>query len=197
VKFNQANNHAQRNKYYEKIISGFRARIETLDPEKFDFYKKWYYSAIRSLLGYYPFNGDYEKLAKQLNPAITPGQARKAIQLLKRLGLIEQKEDGYYHLKDRMITTGGTVKSVAVTNFQQETMLLAREALGRFPRNQRNSATLTLGLSEQGYRAVEERLAVLRKDLFEIARFDKGINRVVQVNLHAFPLTRLQEEKNT
>jgi uncharacterized protein (TIGR02147 family) len=195
VKFNQAKSHAQRNKFYQMIIARFRTRIATLDPEKFDFYNKWYISAVRSLLGYYPFNGDYEKLAKQLNPAITPGQARKAIRLLRRLGLIEKKDDGYYHLKDRMITTGGSVQSVAVTNFQQETMELAKEALSRFPRNQRNSSTLTLGLSDEGYRAVEEKLAGLRKDLFEIAKFDKDINRVVQVNLHAFPMTRIQKDK--
>ena len=195
VLFDQAKTHRAKNEYFRKLVSGFKTRMQSIGPDKYDFYSAWYYSAIRSLLSYYPFNGDYRKLAQQLSPAITPGQAKKAIELLERLSLIVKKDDGFFHLTDRIISTGDSVDSVALINFQQATMDLAKEALEQVPREQRDSSTLTLGLSREGYRAAVAKIAALRKDLLDIARFDRNIDRVLQINLHAFPLTKNYKER--
>jgi len=194
VRFDQARSHREKNESFKKLTLKFKTRIRHIGPDKYDFYSTWYYSAIRSLLAYYPFTDDYKKLGQQLIPAITPGQAKKAIELLKRLSLIAKKEDGFYHVTDRIITTGDSVDSVALINFQQATMDLAKEALDRFPKEQRDSSTLTLGLSEDGYRAAIAKIAALRKEILDIARFDKKIDRAVQINFHAFPLTRIRKE---
>jgi uncharacterized protein (TIGR02147 family) len=190
VRFNQAKRAKARADLYARIQDGFKADVKALALDQFEYYRKWYYSAIRSLLGYHPFRGDFAELARQLEPAITPAQAKRAIALLEGLGLIARKEDGLYHLTDRLITTGESFVSHAVIEFQRETMDLAKEALETFPKAERSASTLTLGLSEAGYKAMTEKLAALRKELVEIARFDQGIDRVIQVNLHAFPLTR-------
>ena len=195
VQFDQAKTHRTKNENFQKLVSRFRTRIRHIGPDKYDFYSAWYYSAIRSLLAYYPFNGDYKKLARQLTPAITPGQAKKAVELLERLSLVVKKEDGRYHLTDRILSTGDSVGSVALANFQQATMDLVKEALERFPKNERDSSTLTLGLSEEGFRAASKKIAALRKELLDIARFDRKIDRVIQVNLHAFPLTKIATGK--
>lgn len=195
VRFNQAKTHRAKNDDFQKLASRFKTHIGHIGPDKYDFYSAWYYSAIRSLLSYFPYNGDYKKLAQQLTPAITPGQAKKSIKLLERLSLIVKKEDGYYQLTDRIISTGDSLDSIALVNFQQATMDLAKEALERFPKERRDSSTLTLGLSEEGYRASVAKIAILRRELLDIARFDRQIDRVVQVNLHAFPLTKTSGEK--
>jgi uncharacterized protein (TIGR02147 family) len=195
VRFDQAKTHRAKNDNFKKLSSRFKTRIRHIGPDKYDFYSTWYYSAIRSLLGYFPFTGDYKKLAEQLTPAITPGQARKAVELLDRLSLIVKKEDGCYHLTGRILSTGDSVDSVALINFQKATMDLAKEALEKFPKERRDSSTLTLGLSKEGYRAAVGKIAALRKELLEIARFDRQIDRVIQVNLHAFPLTKIAKEQ--
>jgi uncharacterized protein (TIGR02147 family) len=194
VRFNQAKRAKERAELHGQIQDGFKAEAKALALEQFEYYRKWYHSALRSLLGYYPFRGDYAELARQLEPAITPAQAKRAIALLEQLGLIARKEDGLYHLTDRLITSGESFVSHAVIEFQRETMDLAKDALEAFPKARRSASTLTLGLSETGYKALEEKLRVLRQDLVELARFDKEIDRVIQVNLHAFPLTRKRKE---
>jgi uncharacterized protein (TIGR02147 family) len=194
VRFDQAKTHRLKNEKIRNLTFRFKNRIQHIGPDKYDFYSAWYYSAIRSLLAYYPFNGDYKELGRQLTPAVTPGQAKKAIELLERLSLIVKKEDGYYHLTDRILTTGDPTDSTALVNFQQATMDLAKEALESFPKNCRDSSTLTLGLSKEGYRAAVEKIAALRRELLTIARFDRQIDRVIQVNLHAFPLTKIARE---
>ncbi len=193
VQFNQAKNATTRAELHRRIQDDFRVEAKSLALEQFEYYQKWHYSAIRSLLGYYPFRGDYVDLAKQLDPPITPAQAKRAIKLLEALSLILKKEDGLYHPTDRPITTGESFASHAVIRLQRETMDLAKEALEAFPRAQCSGSTLSLGLSEAGYKALEEKLRILRQELVQIARFDKDIDRVIQINLHAFPLTKLPE----
>ena len=128
-----------------------------------------------------------------LNPAITAAEARKAIGLLERLGFIERTSESGFTLKERLVTTGDEVRALAITNFQLTAMDLAKRALVAIARPERHSATYTLGLSESGYRLAKEKLDALGRELMEIARLDAGINRVYQVNLHAFPLTKARK----
>lgn len=190
VLYSQAKTSIQKNLLFRMLTKEFKTRIEHIGPDKYEFYATWYYSAVRSLLSYYPFAGDYKKLAGKLVPAITPGQAQKAIQLLEKLALIRKREDGFYHVTDRLITTGDTVEAFAVANYQKATMDLAKDSLDRFEKPDRSSATLTLGLSEAGYKAIKEKLDVVRREIMEIANYDKQIDRVIQINMHAFPLTK-------
>lgn len=190
VAYNQAKNAQQRIEWHAKLAKRFKPQIHSLDLDQFEYYRHWYYSGLRALLGFYAFHGeDYARLGRQLYPSITPAQARKGIRLLLKLGLIEKREDGCIHPLDRLITSGNVPVNHAVIAFQRETMDLAKEALEKVPRDQRSASTMTLGLSLQGYRAVEEKLKTLRQDLMEIAKLDIGIDRVVQINLHAFPMT--------
>jgi uncharacterized protein (TIGR02147 family) len=195
VRFNQAKTHREKNEYFKKLTTGFKTCTQQVRSDKYDFYSTWYYSAIRSLLGYYDFKGDYKKLAEQLSPAITPGQAKKAIELLERHSFIIKKEDGSYDVTERLLSSGDPADPLALINFQQATMDLAKEALERFPKKQRDSSTLTLGLSPDGYRMAVEKIAALRRELLEIARYDHQIDRVIQINLHAFPLTKIVKER--
>jgi uncharacterized protein (TIGR02147 family) len=194
VRFNQAKRATRRAELHQRILEGFKAETRPPALERFEYYRKWYYSAVRSLLGYFTFRGDYADLAKQFEPAITPAQAKRAVGLLDKLGLIQRKEDGLYHPSDRLIASGGVSEEAAVSHaliqFQRETMDLAKEALESAPGAKRSASTLTLGLSDAGYQTLEEKLRILRLEMAEIARSDKGPDRVIQVNLHAFPLTR-------
>jgi uncharacterized protein (TIGR02147 family) len=190
VRFNQAKRASQRAEFHGRILEEFKAEVKALALDQFEYYQKWYYSAIRSLLGYHPFNGDFADLARQLEPAVTPAQAKRAVRLLEDLGLIARADDGGYRLTESLIPSGDAFISHAVIRFQRDAMDLAKESLESFPNDWRSGSTLTLGLSEAGYAALVERLKKLRQDLVEIARLDPDIDRVVQVNLHAFPLTR-------
>jgi uncharacterized protein (TIGR02147 family) len=195
VLFEHARSREQKNRIFNELSAKFKTRISHVGADKFDFYSTWYYSAVRSLLSYYPFTGDYKDLARQLNPAITPGQAKKAVALLERLSMVKKDGDGTYRLTERMISTGDAVDSLGLINYQRSTMDLAKDALDRYTKQERSASTLTLGLSKKGYAAIVEKLAGLRADLMAIAQYDTKIDRVIQVNVHAFPLTRSPKEQ--
>lgn len=194
IKFNQAKKASLRVEYHLQLKKDFRGKPKSLDLDHFEYYQKWYYSAIRALLAYYPFSSDYAELGKQLEPAISPPQAKRSVNLLLSLEMIYLNDDGFYHVSKKAITSGEDFIPHAVIQFQKQTMDLAKTSLESIPRNQRNASSLTLSLSKKGFEATAQKLKTLRADLTEIARFDQDTDRVIQINLHAFPLTKLAKE---
>ncbi|MDD5674617.1 MAG: TIGR02147 family protein, partial [Chitinivibrionales bacterium] len=67
---------------------------------------------------------------------------------------------------------------------------LAKEAIDRFPRQERSMSTLTFSISEQGYKSISERLAMFRREVLEIAKADKNRDRIYHMNFHMFPLSK-------
>ena len=190
VAANQARTHVDRSRSTEKLLSVKNVRVKTVEKAQFEFYKKWYYSAIRSLLEYHAFDGDYEKLGQALSPPITAAEAKKAVKLLLKLGMVITSADKRMTLSDLLITTGAGHQSVAVINYQLAAMDLAKRAVQELPRERRSAVTLTLGVSAEGRRRILERVEALRKELMDIAAGDTDIDRVMQINVHAFPLTQ-------
>ena len=173
-----------------------KSKVHELTAVQYMYFDKWYNVAIRELLNYFPFRGDYQQLAKMLNPPISPIEAKKSVALLKRLGLIEEKEDHTYRVTNKTITTVPHIPLVAVHNFQIATMDLAKEAIDRISREKRSISTLTLSLSKEAYKEIEDKLAIFRREVLDLVKHDKNrINRVYQFNFQIFPLSKERDTK--
>ena len=167
------------------------------DSTKYEYYNKWYYSAIRALVNIGNFRDDeanYKKIAGILDPRIQPDEAKRALALLERLDLVEINEDGYFFIPDTAITTGDLKPNTNVTllnviNFQKEVMALANESIDRFGIEHINLSTLTLGISKATVTAIKEELAVLRNKIVMLAGKDRAADRVFQLNMQFFPMS--------
>lgn len=194
VCFNQARTIEERNNYYKELIALQKLRdVHTVKANQYDLYSTWYNSAVRSLIGMHLFKataGDYERLAAMVSPPITASQARKSVQLLEKLGLVKAAENGTFELTSSAITTGENIRSLAVANFQQETMRLAQEAMDRYPRDERYIGTATVGVSAAAFKRIKQILIDTSDKVAEIANADADADRVYQVNLQAFPLSK-------
>ncbi len=195
VMYDQSKQHDRKKYYFERLLAMRKSKVHQITADQYEYFDNWYNVAIRELLNYFPFRGDYQELAKKLNPPITPKEARKSVELLLRLGLIEEKEDHTYRVTHKTITTVPKVPLVAVHNFQHATMDLAKEAIDRFPFEKRSVSTLTLSLSEEVYKTIEEKLAIFRRDVLDLVKNDmKRIDRVYQFNFQIFPLSEEQDQ---
>ncbi len=194
VYYGQAKSHSEKKRHFEKLISmrGMKPRI--LDAGQYEYYSKWYYSAIRELLGQYRFNGDYRALSRRIVPNITPKEAGEAIELLEKLELIERRADGSYERLDRIISTGYAAEALAINNLQIEMMELAKESIDRFPKGKRNLSTLTIGVSGREYERIVEELRGFRRRVLEIAGGADVPDRLYQMNFQVFPLTELPND---
>jgi uncharacterized protein (TIGR02147 family) len=190
ILFGKAKSNSEIASYFEKLLHFSETKSTTVDADKYEFYKKWYYSAIREILGFFRFNGDYKALAEMVTPAIKPLEAKKSVELLIRLGLIVKNENGEFTPASRFITTGEQWKSIAIRQFQEETIRLASAALDSVPKEERDISTVTVSLSHDGFEEIRELLKQFRRQVFEIAEKERNANRAFQVNLQLFPLSK-------
>jgi len=195
VQYEQAKQHMQKRFYYEKLLAMRSSSVARLAADKYEYLQKWYYVAIRELLNFFPFKGDYVDLARRVRPYIKPSEAKAAVELLERLELVRRRDDGYYELTDKTISSYPEVPLVAVHNFQLAMMDLAKESIDRFPREKRSVSTLTMSVSAGTYKAVEEKLAQFRREVQEMVEKDPAeADRIYQFNFQIFPLADIRED---
>ena len=193
VLYDQSKQHAQRRYYYEKMLSMRKGKVHRLAADQYEYFNKWYHVAIRELLNFYPFKGDYADLARRVRPYIKPSEAKAAVDLLLRLGLVRKKDDGTYELTEATVTSVPDVPLVAVHSFEVATMDLAKEAIDRFPRNRRDISTVTLSISAQTYEQIHEKLAAFRREMLDMAKNDPHeVDRIYQFNFQIFPLADIR-----
>lgn len=197
VLFNQAKNHQDKKRYFEKMMSFKEAKVKTVSAEQYEFYDKWYYTAVREVLNFYPFSGDYTELAKLVTPPISSSEAKQAIDLLERLKLISRNESGIYTLTDALITTGYGVQSVCINNHILNTLDLAKTAIDRFNRDERNFSWVGLSVSDKGYQAIIEELRAFRRKMMSIVDQDKDPDRAYLFNFQVFPLSKRYKKKGS
>jgi uncharacterized protein (TIGR02147 family) len=195
VDFNEARTVEEKRIFFERLLALRKPDVHQVQASQFEFYSKWYYSAIRELIGIVPFRGDYAALARGLDPAIRPEQAEKAVRLLKELQLIVKDPQGRYRQAQPLITTGPEVESVSVAQYQIASMDLAKEAIDRHEASVRDMSTLTLSLSAEGFAVLKEEIVSFRKKLLALERNFEAPDRVYQLNMQFFPLTKLPAEQ--
>ena len=189
VKFCQAKSERERLAEYNVLVKLRSGRMREVPKAHYVFYEEWYFSAIRELLRFFPFTGDYHALSRTLEPPITVHEAKRAIGLLLRLGLIDKIGDAYV-VRDDSISTGERWHGTAVQRFHHDTLVKAIEGLNRIPRKERDYSTMTMCYSADGYKKVRELLKRTREEMTRIEDADRERNRVYQINMQLFPLSK-------
>ena len=193
VKFNQAETTEERNAAFEEMQSvlkvvRFAEKQHLLGHAQYMVYSHWRHLTIRSLIGMYGFDGDYEALAKQVHPHITADEAKKSVKLLEDCQLIKKGKDGKYVLTDNAITTGDRTSRLALRGFHQHCLKLAADSIDRDPPGSRHISGLTLGISQEGYERIVERINAFRKEIALIAEEDESADKVFQLQFALFPV---------
>jgi uncharacterized protein (TIGR02147 family) len=194
VQFNQAKTHSEKNHYYEKLGVFRKSKSKVIVQDEFEIFDKWYYVAIREMLAFHPFKGDFQGLGRKLIPSITATEATKAVHLLERLGFIKKNAQGGYQKADLVISTGTEWQAMSVAGFQLQSLELARRAFENMPREARDISTLTLSISAEVLEQVKARIKKCREEILELSRDERGADRIFQLNLQFFPLSRIDSE---
>jgi uncharacterized protein (TIGR02147 family) len=200
VSFNQSKNLRERNYFFDKLNSiksnqqGTATMRETR-KEQYEFYAAWHISVIRSLIDMHGFKNDYNRLAKDVFPAIKPKEAKKAVLILEKLGMIKKKKNGSYAVTEKTITAGREIVQLGLQNFHLQTMELAKRALQELPREKRNISGLTLGISANTYNEMCKEIEAFQTRLLAMAEADCNAANVYQLNFNFFPVSNTHHEK--
>lgn len=193
VKFNQAETTEERNGAFEEMqavlkVVRFAEKQHLLGHTQYMVYSHWRHLTIRSLIGMYGFDGDYETLARRVHPRITAEEAKKSVKLLEDCQLINKNKNGKYELTESAITTGDRTSKLALRGFHQQCLKLAADSIDRDPPGKRHISGLTLGISQEGYERIVERINAFRKEIALIAEEDENADKVFQLQFALFPV---------
>jgi uncharacterized protein (TIGR02147 family) len=190
VQFNQAQDHEEKRHFFEQLLSMKQTGGKNLVPKQYELFSTWYYVVIRELLNFYPFYGDYKELASKIVPPIKETEAKKAIAILEKLGLIMKNPQGCYEQTDAVITTGDVWSSFAIEQFQIATAALAGQVIKATPKKERDISTCTLSISAKTLETIRERTKQFRKEILELARSDNFADQIYHLNIHLFPVSQ-------
>jgi uncharacterized protein (TIGR02147 family) len=191
IKFGQAKTIEDKVHHLEKLKS-FHSSVSVcgLADEQFEYFSKWYHPVIRELVTMVKFDGDFDKLAALVNPPITGNEARESIELLQKLNLVENDENGKFIATSRFLTTDGmNTGTLAVRNTQKTMAQLAARAIDVMPSENRDISGVSISISDKSLPAIREELQKCRRRIFEIAAADKECDTVYRLNLQLFPLS--------
>jgi uncharacterized protein (TIGR02147 family) len=189
VRYNKAKTPSEIKLYFEQLISLRACRARPVEEFQYAFYQKWYHSAIHALLSIYEFKAGFKKLASLLTPSITAKQAQESVRLLTRIGMIKRGEDGVYRPADSFVTSGVRWQSVAIRDYQRETINLSAQSIDRHPKEIRDISTITVALSSKDLPEIRERVRQLRQSILTMENAH-GADTVYQINIQVIPLTR-------
>jgi uncharacterized protein (TIGR02147 family) len=197
VSFNQAKNLRERNYFFEKLntIKSNRQGLSTIyetRKEQYEFYASWYISVVRSIIEMHKFKDDFHRLAKSVYPAIKPKEAKKAVIILEKLGMIKKQKDGFYKVTDKTITTGKEITQLGLQNFHLQTAGLAEKAIQELPKDKRNISGLTLGISKKMYDTMCKEIEDFQAKLLSMAEADNEADNVYQLNFHFFSVSNVK-----
>jgi uncharacterized protein (TIGR02147 family) len=194
INFNKAKSESQIKLNFEKLCSYKSLGKQRLEKFQYEYYTKWYYAAIRSLVGIYRFSGDYEALAAMLTPQISVREAKNAIRLLEKLKLIRKEPSGEYRPTDAFVTTGESWHTLAVKDFQRETIRLAGESLTRHDKEERDISTVTVAINKNDLAEAKEEIAAFRETILKLASDSSDPDGVYQLNVQLFPMAKARRD---
>jgi uncharacterized protein (TIGR02147 family) len=190
VEFNQAKTATERNRSYERLASFRRYRqVQKLELAHAAYHSTWYLPAIRELCASPAFREDPEWLAGVLRPAITPNEAKHALELLLELGLLERAENGRLRQSSPVVSTGAQTRHMNIRNYHVEMLRRATAAIEGVPASERDISSLTLCLGPDGLERFKQRIAEFQRELIELAERETDRSQAVQVNFQLFPLS--------
>ncbi len=197
VLFNQAATTDEKTRFYRRMAKsrGYR-QIKQLEQDQFEYFSHWYYPAIRELVTLEGFRSNAAWISEALEPEVPMAKVLKAIEVLKRLKLVEEEKGGSLRAVDRTVTSGNETTSVGVRSFHQQMGNVAISAIDRVPARERDIGGVMFALPASRFHEVKERIQQFRKELLELVdNYSDPKDRLYQLNLHLFPISRKRREK--
>jgi uncharacterized protein (TIGR02147 family) len=150
----------------------------------------WYVPAVRELAARSDFVADPRWIARQLLPPIATAEAARALETLEEVGLLVRNEEGRLVRGEPTWTTGHELRASAVPAYHRQMLLRAAEAIDAVPPDEREMGAQTVCVRAASLPELKARLRQFRTEMLEHCESQTEPDRVYQLCLAFFPLTR-------
>jgi uncharacterized protein (TIGR02147 family) len=190
VHFNKAKTLSEKEHFALQLIKLRKFQKEfPLSRDQFDYYAKWQHIPIRETLNLCQPPRTEAEISELLIPGVSCGDVRAALEKLQTLDMIAPDQQGW-KVRQESVTTGHKFSSYGVVQFHKKMLALAAESLDRFPSNEREISSVTIGCSQETFARIKKLIEDFRSQLMTIAEEDRNKERIYQIGLQLFPLTR-------
>jgi uncharacterized protein (TIGR02147 family) len=190
VNYNQHRSPQDKRRFLRKMVRLNSTGTVLLQPDQFEYYQKWFYAAIHDILSFYPFDGDFTGLAKMVDPPISRREAEKAVGLLERLQFIHKKEGNTYCCAYPGISAYAEGQSLVLGSYAEAMMDQARQALRKYPANERSISWAGFSMSKETFEKVKTETREFRKHIIAMAQADRSPDRAYHITIQIFPVSR-------
>lgn len=191
VQFSQAKDQETR-RYYSELLRNIRKDKvgRPLSDEKYEYVSRWYYPAIRELAFLPGFTDDPPWIRRMLKNRISLHQAKEAVEVLLRLGLIAKDEGGRHRQTDAGLITDDDIVHAAAYAFHQQMLSLAKETLSTAQQHEREVTGITMALSSRQYGEVKRIIRDFQQSIARYITSNPDVPEAVyQLNTQLFSLT--------
>ena len=194
VQYNQAQQVDERENAWEQIVQ-IRKQIEFthITTREQAYFSKWYYPVVREMAVNADWHDDYMVLARMLTPQITTEEARDAVKKLLEWNLLKNVGDHYEETSQML--DAAEIPPIALRQIRREYIQHAIGAVESMPKDERFAAFTTLAMSESSYNYAVEVLEEARKKIIAKAANDPNVERVYEMMLVAFPMSKKIEKE--
>ncbi|MCO4773036.1 MAG: TIGR02147 family protein [Deltaproteobacteria bacterium] len=170
-----------------------------LTDRQYELFSEWHNAAIMELAHCNGFRAEPEWIASTLVPPISITQARKALQLLKKLRLLVPDPVSGLRPAQGMVIDNewGSAKArkAAMGRLHRAVLGRAAEVIDEMTSEERLLITATIAVDDDDMEKVRARVLAAVQDAFEIGTGAANArNRVIQVGLQVFPLSVKTDE---
>ena len=194
VQYNQAQQVDERENAWEQIVQ-IRKQIEFthITTREQAYFSKWYYPVVREMAVNADWHDDYMVLARMLTPQITTEEARDAVKKLLEWNLLKKVGDHYEETSQML--DASEIPPIALRQIRREYIQHAIGAVESMPKDERFAAFTTLAMSESSYNYAVEVLEEARKKIIAKVANDPNVERVYEMMLVAFPMSKKIEKE--
>ena len=190
VQYNQAKQATEREDAWMKIQELRRAvEFQGLAVPQHGYFSHWYYPVLRELITHPQWKGDFIQLARWVTPTLSTEVARAAVQDLLDWGIVIKDPQGRYVASSPLIHGEG-VPPMSLRQIRREYLQNGIGALDALPPSQRFATFTTLAMSENTYDYTLRVLDDARRKIIARAAGDAKVEKVYEMVLQLFPLTK-------
>ena len=173
-------------------ISAMRRMNSTfkIEGESYRYLSRWYCPAIREMSLQPNFRCDPQWIIDQIVPKITIEQAQEALQILQDLQMLSYTSPTEYTTSEGSFSTPMQVQGLAVHNYHEQMLSLAKGSVKLFPEEQRHLLGVTVSINKDLIPVLKKELNSMVARVLDVCEGDTSPkNHTIQVGIHFFPLT--------
>ena len=163
----------------------------SLQRFQMEYLSEWFHPVIREMCLLKEFQSDGGWIADHITPRIRPEQARKSLVLLEQIGMIRfDQTQGRHVPAEQTVSTGDDTDDVAVIRYHHAMIDLGKESITTIAEGDRDIGAITICADDETAEKIKFEVRAFRKKMLALAEQSHGTNRVYQMNIQYFPVTK-------